>query len=140
MFFILSKTVAYLLLPSNLLIVLILLGLLLMVMGRRRAGRTLAATAFVLLLLIGYLPVGYYASQILENRFPQWDPARGAPDGIVVLGGVIDAPLSRARRQTELTDSAERVTIIAKLARDYPKARIIFTSGDASLLANEPAE
>ena len=140
MFFILSKTAAYLLLPSNLLIVLILLGLLLMALGRWRAGRMLAATAFVLLLLIGYLPVGYYASHALENRFPRWDPARGAPDGIVVLGGVIDASLSRARHQIALTESAERVTIIAKLARDYPKARIVFSSGDASLLANQPAE
>jgi uncharacterized SAM-binding protein YcdF (DUF218 family) len=140
MFFILSKTASYLLLPSNLLIVLILLGLLLMILGRPRAGTTLAGAAFVLLLLIGYLPVGYYAAHILEQRFPPWNPARGAPDGIVILGGVIDGPLSRARRQTEITDSAERVTIIAKLARDYPKARIIFTSGDASLLGNEVAE
>lgn len=140
MFFILSKTVAFLLLPSNLLIALILAGLALMATRWRRAGRRLAATAFVLLLLIGFLPVGRYLGHILENRFPAWDPARGAPDGIVVLGGVIEPSLSRSRGEIALNESAERVTAIAKLAREYPKARIVFSSGDASLLANQPAE
>jgi uncharacterized SAM-binding protein YcdF (DUF218 family) len=32
------------------------------------------------------------------------------------------------------------LTILAKLAREYPNARILFTSGDASLLGNKPAE
>lgn len=140
MFFILSKTVAFLLLPSNLLIALILAGLVLMATRWRRAGRRLAATSFVLLLLLAFLPVGRYLGHFLENRFPPWDPARGAPDGIVVLGGVIDPVISRTRGQTALTDSAERVTIIAKLAHDYPNARIIFSSGDASLFANQGAE
>jgi len=39
-----------------------------------------------------------------------------------------------------LSDAAERVVAIAKLARDHPNARIIFTSGDAGLLTKEAAE
>lgn len=140
MFFILSKTAALLLLPSNLLVLLILIGLALMATRWKRAGRRLAAVSFVLLLAVGLLPVGYVLSHTLENRFPVWDPANGAPDGIVVLGGVIDPELSRVRGQTVLNGAAERVTVIAKLARDYPHARIVFSSGDASLFANKPAE
>ena len=38
---------------------------------------------------------------MLENRFPVWDPARGAPDGIIVLGGAINPrALARARRRS----------------------------------------
>ena len=140
MYFYLSKTVALLLVPSNLLVLSIVIGLGLAWTRWRRAGRRLAATAFVLLLALGFLPVGKVLNHVLENRFPVWDPARGAPDGIVVLGGVIEPVSSRVRGQISLNGAAERVTVIAKLARDYPNARIVFTSGDASLLGNHGAE
>jgi uncharacterized SAM-binding protein YcdF (DUF218 family) len=140
MFFVLSKTVALLLVPSNLLLLAGLAGLLLLMTRRRRLGRALALTSLALFLLLGFLPVGYSLNYVLENRFPAWDASRGAPDGIVILGGAIDPTLSRARGQVALSGAAERVTAIAKLARDYPDARIVYTSGDASLLGNQPAE
>lgn len=140
MFFVLSKSAALLLVPSNLLAILGLLGLALLVTRWRRLGRVLVAVSVVLFLTIGYLPVASALRHGLENRFPAWDPARGAPDGIVVLGGVIDAAISRARGDVRLSAGAERVTVIAKLARDYPNAKIVFTSGDATLFGNGPAE
>jgi uncharacterized SAM-binding protein YcdF (DUF218 family) len=140
MYFILSKTVALLLLPSNLLILAMAIGFVLTWTRWRRIGRWLVAMAFVVLLVLGYMPVGRALNHVLENRFPVWDAARGQPDGIVVLGGVIDPLRSRLRGQVALNGAAERATIIAKLARDYPNARIIFTSGDASLLGNQGAE
>ena len=140
MFYVLSKTAALLLVPSNLLLIVGLAGLALMRTRRRRLGRRLALLSVALFLAIGFLPVADTLASILENRFPIWNPARGAPDGIVVLGGVIDPVMSRARGQVALSDSAERVTVIAQLARDYPNARIIFTSGDGSLFGKAGAE
>jgi uncharacterized SAM-binding protein YcdF (DUF218 family) len=140
MFFVLSKTVALLLVPSNLLLLVGLAGLALLVTRRQRLGKALALTSLVLFLVIGFLPVGYTLNYILENRFPVWNPARGAPDGIVVLGGVIEVGMAKTRGQVGLSDAAERVTVIAKLARDYPNARIVYSSGDASLLGTGPAE
>jgi uncharacterized SAM-binding protein YcdF (DUF218 family) len=133
MFFVLSKTVSLLLVPSNLLLLVGLAGLALLLTRGQRLGKTMAAASLVLLLALGFLPVGYSLGHVLENRFPAWDPARGPPDGIVVLGSAIDAFMSQARHQIVLTDSAERATVIAKLARAYPKARIIYSSGNASL-------
>ena len=75
----------------------------------------------------------------MESRFPPWDPARGAPDGIIVLGGAIDPSLSRAHGETALSGNAERMTAIAKLARAYPKARIVYSGGDASLFGDAGA-
>jgi hypothetical protein len=46
---------------------------------------------------------------VLENRFPRWDAQRGAPDGIVVLGGVINPVIARSCGSLGLTDSAERI-------------------------------
>ena len=140
MFCVLSKTVALLLVPSNLLLLAGLAGLLLMRTRYRRLGRRVALTILVVSLLIGLLPVASALFYVLENRFPAWDPARGAPDGIVILGGAIDPLVSRERGQVSIPGAAERVTIIAKLARDYPNAKIVYTSGDASLLGDEPAE
>jgi uncharacterized SAM-binding protein YcdF (DUF218 family) len=139
MFFILSKTASLPLVPSNLLLLIGLIGLALLLTRWRRAGQAVTAASLVLLLAIGFLPVGTLLMHVLENRFPPWDPARGPPDGIIVLGSAIDATLSQARGETALTDNAERVTVIAKLARVYPKARIAYSSGNASLFAG-PAE
>jgi len=140
MFFVLSKTVALLLVPSNLLLIVGFAGLLLLLTRFRRLGRRLALTSLVLCMLLGFLPVGSALTYLLENRFPAWDETRGPPDGIVVLGGAIDPTLSQARGQVALSGSAERVTIISKLVHDFPNARIVYTSGDASLLADQPAE
>jgi uncharacterized SAM-binding protein YcdF (DUF218 family) len=140
MFFVLSKTVAFLLLPSNLILLIGLAGVILLFTHHRRLGRSLCVLAIALLLIVGFLPVGATLDSILENRFPVWDPARGAPDGIIVLGGAINPVLSQARGQVALADSAERVTVVAKLARDYPKARIVFSGGNAALFPQAPPE
>ncbi len=140
MFFILSKTVALLLVPSNLLLLLGLIGLALLFTRFRRAGKRLAVTVLVLFLAIGFLPVGGLLAHVLENRFPPWDPARGPPDGVVVLGGVIDPLLSRARGEIALSGAVERITALVKLARAYPQARIVFSSGDAGLIRKYGAE
>ena len=98
MFFVLSKTLGIMLLPINFLI------------GARLAGRHPAGDAIcrrsAASLLIdrrraarancGFSPLGNLLLYPLESRFPPWDAARGAPDGIIVLGGSIDADLSAA--------------------------------------------
>jgi uncharacterized SAM-binding protein YcdF (DUF218 family) len=141
MFFILSKTAALLLVPSNVIALIGLAGIVLLTTTRwRRAGQRLSVAAIVLLILAGVLPFGAALSHVLESRFPPWDPSRGAPDGIVVLGGGILPGLSRAYGLTVVGGDAGRVTAVAKLARDYPKARIIYSGGDASLRGDGPVE
>jgi uncharacterized SAM-binding protein YcdF (DUF218 family) len=140
MFFLFSKTAGFFLLPSNLLVAVALVGFVMMATRWRRAGTRLMAGALVVLMLAAYLPLGRALGHILESRFPSWDPSRGAPDGIVVLGGAIDPLLSRAHGDVALNESAERVTAIAKLARAYPNARIIYSGGDGTLLEQGGAE
>ena len=54
--------------------------------------------------------------------------------------GVISPTLSRDYDETMVNADAGRVITLVKLARAYPKARIVYSSGDASLLANDLAE
>jgi uncharacterized SAM-binding protein YcdF (DUF218 family) len=134
MFFILSKTLGFFALPSNLVATLAALGVVLMFTRFRRAGRMLATLGVVLLLLAGLSPLGNILIYPLEQRFPPWDAARGAPAGIVVLGGAISPDVSAAHGTPALTEAAERLTAVAELARQYPAARIVYSGGNARLL------
>ncbi len=140
MFFVLSKTLGYLVLPSNLLMATGLIGLALLFTRFRRLASWLIVTSLVLIALVGYSPLGRVLLLPLEDRFPPWDASRGAPDGIVVLGGAISPDISAARGVVALIGPAERVTVTVELARRYPNARIIFTGGTASLDQSAPLE
>jgi uncharacterized SAM-binding protein YcdF (DUF218 family) len=94
----------------------------------------------VALAILGLSPVGNWLIIPLEQRFPVWDAAAGAPDGIIVLGGAIAPDVSAARNDVALNESAERVTAVAELARRYPKARIVFSGGSGALLYDEGTE
>jgi uncharacterized SAM-binding protein YcdF (DUF218 family) len=133
MFFALSKIAAFLAQPSNVLLLLLGVGLALTSTRRARAGRVAAALAAAGLALFGLSPLGSWLIYPLEQRFPPFDPARGAPDGIIILGGSIAPDVSAAHHQPALNESAERLTVAASLARAYPTARIVFTGGNGDL-------
>jgi uncharacterized SAM-binding protein YcdF (DUF218 family) len=133
MFFILSKTLGFFGVPSNLLMAVGLVGLALLLTRFRRLASWLIVSSLVLLAFVGYSPLGRMLILPLEDRFPPWNPAQGPPDGIVVLGGAIAPGISLARGAVALNDSAERITATAELALRYPNARIIFSGGTAAL-------
>jgi len=89
LFFLLSKTIGIMLLPTNFLIGVGLLGAILLATRLAWLGRKLLVVSIVLLAFCGFSPLGNWLLYPLEQRFPPWDAARGAPDGIVVLGGSI---------------------------------------------------
>jgi uncharacterized SAM-binding protein YcdF (DUF218 family) len=57
-----------------------------------------------------------------------------------VLGGGIGADLSRDRGAPVVNSSAGRVIALAKLARQFPGARIVYSGGSADLLPNGAKE
>src|SRR5262245_61486633 len=125
MFFPLSKIVGLIFLPSNFMFLLALAGILLMATRFRRLGLTCVGAAVMLLTVFGIMPAGNWLIWPLETRFPKWDASRGAPHGIVVLGGSIGPENSAARGEPALNESAERVTIVGELSRKFPAARIV---------------
>jgi uncharacterized SAM-binding protein YcdF (DUF218 family) len=140
LFFALSKTVGYLLLPSNFLIGLGLLGALLLLTRFARAGRRLMAISLVLLAICAFSPLANFLLYPLEQRFPKWDSSRGDPDGIIVLGGPLDADMSAAHGVPVIAGAADRLISAAALAQRYPNARIIYTGGSPNLLHNDAKE
>ena len=140
MFFFLSKTLGIMLLPTNFLIGLGLLGLILLATRFASLGLKLVIASIALLAICGFSPLGNLLLHPLESRFPPWDAAQGAPDGIVVLGGSIDADVSVAHGLAAFTAAAGRVVEAAALAHRYPNARIIFSGGSANLISADARE
>ena len=77
----------------------------------------------ILLAIFGLSPLGNALIWPLEERFPAWDASRGVPDGIIVLGGAIGPEVSTARGQPSLNEAAERMTVMADLAKRFPGVR-----------------
>jgi uncharacterized SAM-binding protein YcdF (DUF218 family) len=139
-FFLLSKTLGVILLPANFLIGAGVLGAILL--GARLAsfGRRLLIASVAALAIAGFSPLGNWLLYPLEARFPSWDASRGAPDGIVVLGGAIDPDLSAATGRAVFTQAADRIVAAAALARQYPNARILLSGGNANLISQDSAK
>ena len=140
MFFVLSKTLGVMLLPTNFLLGAGLLGAILLATRWASLGRKLMITSVALLAICGFSPLGNLLLYPLEQRFPPWDAARGAPDGIVVLGASIDADLSAAHGAAVVRRAADRIIAAAALAQRYPNARIVFSGGSANLMSNDARE
>jgi uncharacterized SAM-binding protein YcdF (DUF218 family) len=140
LFFVLSKTLGIMLLPANFLIGIGVAGAILLATRFRSLGRKLMIVSVVLLAILGFSPLGNLLLYPLESRFPPWDPARGAPDGIIILGGSIDPDLSLAHGTAVIRNAADRIIAAAAVARKYPNARIVFAGGSANLISNDAKE
>lgn len=140
MFFAVSKTVGYLGIPSTFLIGIGLLGAILLLTRFARFGRRLMVASLLLLAICGFSPLANFVLYPLEQRFPKWDASRGAPDGIIVLGGPLDANLSAAHGVPVISGAADRIIGAATLAHRYPNARLVYTGGSPNLISSEARE
>lgn len=127
-------------LPSNFMIGLGLFGIILLMTRFRRFGRGLMVTSLLLLAICAWSPLGKLLLYPLETRFPPWDAGKGAPDGIIVLGGPIDADLSVAHGKAVVVASGDRIIAGAVLAHRFPNARLLYTGGSPNLVANDAKE
>ncbi|BAI72451.1 hypothetical protein AZL_018130 [Azospirillum sp. B510] len=138
--FILSKLLWGVLAPGNALVLMLALGAAMLRMRRwQRAGRRLVTLATVLLLLVMYTGLGALVALPLENRFPRSEP-EGRIDGIIMLGGAVNPPITADRGDPSLNEAAERILGFADLVRRHPEAKAVFTGGSGQLLAPDLKE
>ena len=141
MFYYLSKIAWFFATPSNLLVSLILLGLILAFSRRlRRLGLGIALFFTLATLGLGLLPIASYVMIPLEERFPQFQDDGKPIDGIILLGGAVEATESVARGRIVANDSAERVLDTIQLAHRYPTARILISGGGGTVFGTGTAE
>ena len=129
-----SKIFYFFVQPSHFALFLIGLGIALLFWSRAaRFGKVLAGFGLVLLLVLGFSPLGHALLLPLEERFP-----RGAlpqdVTGIIILGGFEDGRVSRARGALTVNESAERLTEALVLAHQLPNMKVVFTGGTTDIL------
>jgi uncharacterized SAM-binding protein YcdF (DUF218 family) len=140
LFFVISKTLGIMALPTNFMIGLGVIGLILLMTRFWRLGRALMVVSLVLLAICAWSPLGKLLLYPLETRFPAWDASKGAPDGIIVLGGPIDADLSVTHGRPVVSASGDRIIAGAVLAHRYPNARLVYTGGNPNLVSHDAKE
>jgi uncharacterized SAM-binding protein YcdF (DUF218 family) len=132
-FFVASKVFWMLLSPIVVLLVLALVGASWYGDRWRRTFRSIGIAAILVLITVAATPIGLMVAAPLENRFPQPAPDLPPPFGIIVLGGAVNGPVSKARGEIVFGEG-ERIIEAAFLAKRYPQARVIFTGGSGSLI------
>ena len=129
MFYTISKIGWLLVDPPTFLILLASIGLVLTRLRKGWLGSSLLATSIALLAALSILPLGEIFMERLENRFPPYVDDGAGVNGLIVLGGAIDPALYIAHPGSGLSGAVARITEAARLARQYPRARVIFSGG-----------
>lgn len=132
LFFYASKLLWSLLAPDALLLYLLLGACLCLWRGWQRAARWLLTIVTVGTLTLAFLPIGVWLLHPLERRFAANPPLPEQVDGIVVLGGSINALESYEWNQVQLNNAAERNVAFVELARRYPSAKLLMSGGNGS--------
>ena len=140
MFFWLSKILWFLVHPLNLLFIGVCTVAICFLLRWHRAARAISYAMATVCIAIATLPIGVLAVQELENRFPA-NPALPAQiDGIVVLGGVLNAKMTRARGRLSINNAVERIFEVKVLLEHSPQARVVFSGGSGNPLDQENKE
>jgi len=132
--FALSKIFWIVINPVNIFVFFLLLGTFLLFTRYQRSGRRMLAGTVSVFVVLGFVPLGFWLTANLEDRFPVNPPIPEDIAGIVTLGGTINQYITVARGQPALTQGGERLTEFVHLARRFPNARLVFTGGSSALI------
>ncbi|AWJ82842.1 hypothetical protein TSH58p_04505 [Azospirillum sp. TSH58] len=140
MSFVLSKLLWLLVSPGNLLVLILTAGTALLFIRRlAHWGRRLVVAVTVGFVIVMVTPIASWVALPLEERFPRPElPER--VDGIIMLGGAVNPPITLDRGEPSLNDAAERVLGFAELIRRYPQAHAVFTGGSGRLAGQDALE
>ncbi len=92
--------------------------------GARKFGRVMVFLLATFLLALAVLPLGQWALRPLENRYAV-STLPSKVDGIVVLTGDENPVLSEKRKLPIAGHAAQRHLSFARLAKQYPRARLV---------------
>ena len=140
MFVWLSKVGWFVIQPTSLIAILLIAAFVMVLAGWRRRGLAVLGLGTLILVASAYTTLGYVLIAPLESRFV---PAAEMPawvDGIIVLGGGMDADVNTVRGGYELNRSGDRFTEALRLAELYPEARIVITGGAGVFVTGEDPE
>jgi len=132
-FFLLSKFASVAIVPHNMLMAAAISAYVLSLRGKEKLARRILGCLSIVLLVLAFLPIHEWLLFPLENRFAAAPVLPHRVDGIIVLSGGENPPLTAAWRQPEVNGAAERDLAFLELARRYPNAKLVFAGGSGSV-------
>lgn len=137
LFFLVSKTLWFVVAPENLLVLTVSAAWIFLLRNSIRLARASLGFAAISMIILALVPVGEWLLHPLEMRFDANPSLPQQVDGIIVLGGAEDALTSASWDQVEVNGSAERFMASVALARRYPNAKLVFASGSGSVMGQK---
>ncbi|MGB7336737.1 MAG: YdcF family protein [Salaquimonas sp.] len=134
--FIISKLIGFVIHPINTTLILIFLAAVLWKVGWKRSGNFALTVGTLYLAIVVYTPLSSWLILPLEQRFER-PTLPSKIDGIIVLGGGIEANVSLGRNIVEHKDASDRLYEAILLARQFPEAKIIYTGGSGKILGEK---
>jgi len=132
LFWLSSKIIWEVISPYKFLYLVLLMGVFLLYTQRNALGLRLVLSVTVFIFVLNIFPIDNLIMAPLEDRFPFRQLPKKV-DGIIVLGGAADAGISAARKQPTVNGSAERLFAFIFLARQYPRAKLVFSGGSGAI-------
>lgn len=134
MFFLAAKILWVIAKPLHLVLILLSLAALLSFSRWRRLGVWLTGMLALALLALTVLPIGAWTLAPLERRFAPYAAADGPVTGIILLGGsAVNLDISRQVGHAVPGNAAHRLVEFLRLARLYPKARLLICGGSGKV-------
>jgi uncharacterized SAM-binding protein YcdF (DUF218 family) len=133
LFYWLSKLIWLFISPDNLLLIWFAVGVILLCLDSFVWAKRLLGSLLFLLLLIGLFPVGSWLLYPLESRYSP-NPELQQVDGIIALSGALDPMQTELWDQVMVGGAAERNFAFMRLAREFPKAKLVYTGGASSMV------
>lgn len=131
-FFIASKLIGGLLRPDTWIVIALGLIVLALLTQTRRLALWISSSSLAALIALAVMPLGDLLLKPIERTYPA-QPPLGRVDGIIVLGGGEDARAGAYWGQMQINEAGDRYTAALALARQFPKARVLFTGGSGEL-------
>lgn len=130
MFFTASKLFWMAFSPMTFLVLLLLFGL---IFYSKKIGQLIVRYSLTVFLCLGFLPIGPNLLTYLEIKYPISATLPENVDGIIVLGGGVDATASRIYGKIQAAGPSSRLLEMIDLSHRYPQARIVYSGGSGDL-------
>jgi uncharacterized SAM-binding protein YcdF (DUF218 family) len=101
----------------------------------RRKPRTalwITTSTFLAVVALAVFPLGGEMLARIEQTYPA-NPALDRVDGIILLGGGEDVPVTQRWQQPQLGEGGDRYTAALALAKQFPQAVVVFAGGSGAL-------
>ncbi|MFH1017721.1 MAG: YdcF family protein [Pseudomonadota bacterium] len=131
--FVITKLLWFLFRPDNLLVFGLVFAVIALRTRLHKWGQRVLIIITCVFVALSFLPIGDVLIGTLEDRYPSPVSLPENVEGIVILGGAIQADVSADRHVMAFYPEVGRLTGAIPLMRKFPHAKVVFAGGSGAL-------